>query len=794
MASIKLSRNDPCSCGSGKKYKNCCLSDSLRSSGGTGGISPRSAVDKAMSLHRAGQTHEAEEMYKDILAANPNHADALHLLGVIAHQKGDHVYATELIAKAIDLAPSAAMHANLGMVFSARRQRDAAITCFRNALTIDPKHVSALNNLGVALKDQGKQAEAIECFLQVLSLHPAHTEAYCNLGISAYEQGHLSEAVKCYETALSYDPGNAAAHYNLANALRDQGKLEAAIQSYQAALVADPRNAMAYNNLGNLARGQGHVELAIELYSQALAIDPTASRVHYNFGAALYVQGHLLDAVRCYEKALSFNDEDADTHYNLGNALLDLARYDDARQSFQKSVAINPKNTDGYNNLGNLVRDQGEPELAVDLLRKSLTIDPRRNDIHSNLLFTMLSAPSCSADQTFAEHLRFAEQFEAPLKPFWQAHHNAPDPHKRLRIGYVSGDFRNHAVANYFEPTLARHDKSQVEVFCYYNHHQQDDITHRLAALSDHWIVCKEMSDDALAQRIRDDGIDILVDLSGHTAYNRLLTFARKPAPIQLTWIGYPYTTGLAAMDYRLTDAGMDPPGLTECHNTETLLRLPATSQFQPAAMRPPVNALPALSQGTFTFASLNNLGKITEPAIALWSRILSALPHARLVLGNINDEPTRQKMADSFGRHGIHADRLVMHPKMAMPEYLALHHQIDLALDPFPYNGGTTSLHALSMGVPVLTLAGSSPVTRSGASIMGNAGLPEFVTASEEEYLQRAIEIAQDLPRLDQIRQSLPARLMSPGHPGQRFTQDLETAYRQIWTKWCNTPTSIAA
>ncbi|MFC7514230.1 tetratricopeptide repeat protein [Herbaspirillum sp. GCM10030257] len=650
------------------------------------GMSLHDAMETAMSHHREGRLNQAEELYRQIVCIQPSHADALHLLGAIAHQHGDYQRAIDLIEKAIAIKPTAPMYNNLALAIKGSGHLEKAVEYLQQSLSLDPNQPDAYNNLGVALKAQGKMAKAMECYLQALMLDADHSGAYCNLGTAAYEQGHLLEAAECLERAIALNPNDEAAHYNLGNVRRDQNKID--------------------------------------------------------------------DAIQCY----------------------------------QKSLALNPMHAVGYNNLGNLIRDQGYSESAIELYVQALTIDPRRNDIHSNLLFTLLSTPSCSADQTFAEHLRFAEQFEAPLKPFWQAHHNAPDPHKRLRIGYVSGDFRNHAVANYFEPTLARHDKSQVEVFCYYNHHQQDDITHRLAALSDHWIVCKEMSDDALAQRIRDDGIDILVDLSGHTAYNRLLTFARKPAPIQLTWIGYPYTTGLAAMDYRLTDAGMDPPGLTECHNTETLLRLPATSQFQPAAMRPPVNALPALSQGTFTFACLNHLSKITEPAIALWSRILSALPHARLVLGNINDEPTRQKMADSFGRHGIHADRLVMHPKMAMPEYLALHHQIDLALDPFPYNGGTTSLHALSMGVPVLTLAGSSPVTRSGASIMGNAGLHEFVTSSEEEYLQRAIEIAQDLSRLDQIRQSLPARLMSPGHPGQRFTQDLETAYRQIWTKWCDT------
>lgn len=687
MPQTKSSRNAPCPCGSGKKYKHCCLigNDSSGRQSAAAHAPVQDVLEAAMSHHREGRLTQAEELYRQVLRTQPDHPDALHLLGVIAHQSGENERAIELINKAIALQPSAAMYGNLALAVQANGDLDGAESLFRQAISMSPEQAGTYNNLGIALQVQGRLPEAMECFVQAISLQPNLSDAYCNLGVAAYDLGHLNEAIECYQNALTINPQYAVAHNNLGNALRDRGMYDEAIKCFEVALDLDPTYVMAYNNLGNALREQGHPE----------------------------------EAIACY--------------------------------------------------------------------RKSLAIDPSRNDFHSNLLFTLLSVSSASPEEVFAEHLHFARKFEAPLKPFWPRHNNSRDKHKRLKVGYVSGDFRNHAVANYFEPTLIRHDRSQVEVFCYYNHHQQDAVTSRIAALSDHWIPCKGMSDTALAERIRQDGIDILVDLSGHTAYNRLLTFARKPAPVQFTWMGYPNTTGLSAVDYRLTDHGMDPPGMTERYNTETLLRLPASCQFNPAATRPAINPLPALTGNTFTFGCMNSPSKITELAVEAWAQILRAVPHARLMLGNVNDMPTRQRLISIFTKYGIDEDRLIMHPNMPLDDFLALHLQIDLALDTYPYNGGTTSLHALSMGVPVITLAGNSPVTRSGASILTSVGLPEFITFSEREYVQRAVEFTKDLTRLNQIRQSLESGLTSPSHPGQNFTRYLEQAFRQVWGTWCD-------
>jgi protein O-GlcNAc transferase len=690
MTTKRINRNDPCACGSGKKYKRCCLAnaESPTTPAAPAGFSVHDAIEEAMSHHRAGRLMQAEDVYKHVLQIKPNHPDALHLLGTIAHQKGEHDSAIELINKALAIAPSAAMYSNLGIAIQAQGNLDKAIECFREALRLDPNHAKAYNNIGMALGDQGKLGAAIESFVQALTLEPGYATAYYNLAITLQDHGHLNDAVECYQKAVAIDPQNAAAYFNLGNTLHEQGNRDAALES------------------------------------------------------------------------------------------------------FQKALALEPGSAKGHNNLGNVFRDLGKPDISIDLYRKALALDPDMAYVHSNLLFTMLFVPRFSAAEIFSEHLQFARRFEEPLKPLWPTHANSREKNRRLKIGYVSGDFYEHAVASFFEPTLADHDKSQVEVFSYHNSHRHDQMTSRIAAYSDHWIPCKKLSDEALAARIRDDGIDILVDLSGHTAWNRLLVFARKPAPIQATWIGYPSTTGLAAMDYRLTDAAMDPEGMTERYNSETLLRLPAPTQFRPAAVRPPINELPALTQGSFTLACLNHLAKITEEVIELWARILTALPHARLMLGNVNDLPTRQKLTDTFAKCGINEEQLVLHPQMPLADYLTLHHQIDLALDPFPYNGGTTTFHSLSMGVPVVTLAGSSPVTRCGASILANAGRPEFVTSTKDDYVRLVIELANDLPRLNGIRQSLQTCFTPPSDSGQgKVARHLEETFRNIWIKWCDTP-----
>lgn len=592
-----------------------------------------------------------------------------------------------------------------------------------------------------------------------------------NHGNILLNNGRVSEAEQLYRRAIGLDPGFMPAHYNLGNALRTQGRFEEALAAYESALKLAPDDYEICMNMGATLIDLGRAADALQAFSHANELMPGAAEPLVNMGVAYGQLGQL-------EKSMASGNRSHQTQYDLNVE----AEY------YNKALLIKPDLVVAHNYIGHVLRNQVKLDAAIESYRKALLLKPDYAEAYTSLLLAIQYSPKYTPSEIIAEHQRFAKQFEAPLKPFWPVHKNVREPKKRLKVGYVSGDFRDHAVAYFIEPILANHDKSQVEVFCYSNHPSHDSITDRIIAMADYWIPCKGLSDEQLAERIHSDGIDILVDLSGHTAHNRLLAFARKPAPIQVTWLGYPGTTGLAAMDYRLTDEYQDPVGMTEQYHTETLLRLPSSATFQPAAESPPLNALPALTSNQFTLACLNNLVKINQDAIRLWARILVALPHARLMLGNATDEQTRQKLIDMFAQESIGAERLVLHPTMPLGDYLALHHQIDLALDTFPYNGGTSTCHSLWMGVPVITLAGNNSAARVGVAVMAGVGLTEFVTTSTDEYFERALAFANDLPGLDRVRQSLRERMAAQSIANPlHLTRHLEEAFRNIWGKWCD-------
>ncbi|MDD2918868.1 tetratricopeptide repeat protein [Rhodoferax sp.] len=581
-------------------------------------------------------------------------------------------------------------------------------------------------------------------------------------------------------------PDAAASLIDQGNALMLQGRLNDAIACYRQALVRQPDSTAAYGNLGTALDALGHLDQAVECFEQALLRDPDDAGVHVNFGNALKHHGRLDQAIAHYRRALALQPDFAGACYNLGKALQDQGLFDEAISHYRQALVLKPNYADAYLDLARALLQQGQLDEAVAIYRKVLNHLPDNARAFSNLLFALQNLSTCSPAELFQEHLRYAERIEAPLKPGWQPHTNSRDPERRLKVGYVSGDFHRHPVAYFLEPILAHHDKSQVEIFGYSNNRFSDLHTQRIASAMDHWLVCSGLSDDELAQRIRLDAIDILVDLSGHTALNRLPVFARKPAPVQASYIGYPGSTGLSAMDYRISDPWQDPVGLTERYHSETLVRIPGGMAFAPEPDAPDVNALPALHSGELVLACLNGLNKLNPAVVSLWARILLALPQARLLLGNVTDSGIRQRLTDLFGAAGIGPERLILQPRVAMAEYLELHHKIDLALDPFPYNGGTTTMHSLWMGVPVITLAGSHAVSRLCAAHLSRVDLDEFITHSEDEYLQCAVKFANDLPKLNEVRQSLRQRMTAAECDPAAITRQLEAAYRTMWRAWC--------
>jgi predicted O-linked N-acetylglucosamine transferase (SPINDLY family) len=740
------------------------------------------------ALRELGNFHDAELAFQQAISIKPDLVYAYFNLASMQMEHNRLDDAAFNFSKSFEIKPDffEAMSSFADILLKQGKYVEA-IQCYEKFLSVIPDSALTFYNLGVAYKHCHDLAKAIDCYQNAITLNPSFAEAYCNMGNILFEQKKLTDSMNCYRKTLEINPGYYNAYYGLGILLEEQNKLDEALDCYRKVISLQPDHADAYGNLGNILVTHGKLDEAICSYQKALELQPLSVSSWVNLGNIFKGKGILEEALACYQKALEFEPGLVEAHINLGNVLKDQGHLDAAIDSYQKALILNPESAEAYNNMGGIFKERGNLNAAIDYFRKALLLKPDDAVIHSNLLLALQYSASIDFPDIFSEHLRFAERFEEPLKKHWQPHLNIRDPDRKIKVGYVSGDFRNHAVAYFIEPLLAHHDKSKIEIFCYYNHTLHDTHTKRIAAHSNHWIPCSGMSDESLAERIRTDEIDILVDLSGHTAHNRLLVFARKPAPLQASWIGYVGSTGLTAMDFRITDSYMDPHGITEQFHTEKLVRLSDTSViYSPDTDCPPVNQLPALTSNELVFASLNSLSKVNQPTIDLWGQILYALPHARLMLANVKDNETRQRLLEMFCQAGITTERLTLQPRMSSFDYMKMHQNIDIALDPFPYNGGATTLHSLWMGVPVITLAGNHMVSRYGVSLMSRVGLEEFITYSKEEYLQRAIQLAHNLSDLNHIRQSLRSRMSAPSNNPENITRKFEAAYRDMWKAWC--------
>ncbi len=783
------------------------------------------AVQRALEHQRAGRLGEAEREYQVALAAAPDHDVALHFLGILAGQTGRLEFAAELIGRAVAARPREPMYLlNLGLVLkrlgrladAARAlgratrldprsvdahlahgkvlleqgQSEAARESFATALHLAPHAAAVHNNLGLALQALGRPDAAIDAFGRALALDPREVDAHINLGLALAVHGRLEESVARLRDALAIEPQQPLALNNLGLALQALGRLDEARSCFERAIVASPNAAEMHVNLGVVLTQLGELAPARGSLLRAVALEPESVIALANLGALLRLEGQLEDALACYEKARALAPDAEIVLTGLGLVHLARRRVYEALPCLERAAALRPDSPTAQNNLGTALRMAGDMERSAQRFRAALAADPDYATAYSNLLACLNYLLGSTPEAVLGEHRRFAERFEAPLAREREPHANRPDPNRRLRVGYVSGDFLEHAMSYSVEPVLAHHDRSQFEVHCYANNALEDPVTERLKQHASGWHRVVGLSDQAMAALIREHGVDILVDLSGHTALNRLMVFARKPAPVQVAWLGYAATTGLAAMDHRLTDGLADPLGVTEGHYTERLVRLPCVTVFQPPGTSPSVNALPALQSGTFTFASMNHLAKLTPEVITVWARILAATPDSRLLLGGAGDEYAQARLTRAFAAHGVPASRLDFRARLPPREFLELHHALDLALDPFPYNGGATSCHSLWMGVPFVTLAGDRYMARMGASLLAAVGLDEFVAQTVDEYVALAVALAGDRSRLAAIRRSLRERLAaSPLMNAREFVRHLEQAYRQLWRAWCAGP-----
>jgi len=531
----------------------------------------------------------------------------------------------------------------------------------------------------------------------------------------------------------------------------------------------------------------GNQERAEQIYGLILGADPENAEALFFTGVLRHQESRYQEALDFMLRGIAKLPGVANLHYNLGKLYDDLERYPEAIVEYRRAIEINPNHILAHNNLGLALREIGQFDLAIESLTRAVALQPTTQKLVQNLVSTLNYAPDMQPTDIFIAHKHFGQQFERPIARFARRAGENKNSARPLRIGYVSPDFRQHSVAHFIEPVLAAHDKKKFEVFCYYNDTVSDDTTLRIQSLVPHWRVIAELSDHIAARKVQEDQIDILVDLAGHTNRNSLMMFARKPAPVQVTWLGYPNTTGFSCMDYRITDALCDPVGMTDSLHTEKLIRLPdCFSCFTPPAQSPTIGALPARNGGEIMFGSFNYFIKMNEQVIETWARILARVANSRLTLKyrSLNSESVQTVVRAAFAKHGVTRERLVLLGNDASQlDHLARYNSIDIALDPFPYNGTTTTCDALWMGVPVIALAGRTHVARVGVSQLTNTGLSELIAADVDSYVDIAVALANDLPRLAQLRGTLRERMKtSPLMDAPRFTRNLERAFHEMW------------
>jgi predicted O-linked N-acetylglucosamine transferase (SPINDLY family) len=500
--------------------------------------------------------------------------------------------------------------------------------------------------------------------------------------------------------------------------------------------------------------------------------------------------GRVDQAIPLCRRAVQLQPDRAEAHNNLGVALMNNGQLDEADAALQRALQLKPDYAEAHGNFGNVLKERGQLAQAIAAYRRAIEISPANAVIHSNLVHTVYFHPDYGQAELLRESRGWAARHADPLRSFIRPHKNTRDPSRRLRIGYVSPDFNGHPVGRFILPLLACHDHQQFEIYCYASVQRSDSFTPRIQQQADVWRDIRTLSNDEAAKLIRQDRIDILIDLTMHMAKNRMLLFACKPAPVQATYLAYAGTTGLDTIDYRITDPHLDPPASSEEYYAERSIRLPQSYWcYEPPPESPEIAPLPAATKGFITFGCFNNFCKMSAGALQTWCGILTAVPNSRLLLhaapGSHRDV-LRQKLSDS----GIDPNRLGFTGKLPLPQYMRQYHNVDIGLDPFPYVGGSTTCDALWMGVPVVTLRGQTAVGRGGASILSNVGLTEFIAENPEQYLLIACGLAGDLSKLAELRSSLRTRIeRSPLMNARQFAADIEAAYRQMWRTWCEQP-----
>jgi len=686
-------------------------------------------IEFGLAHLRAGRLAEAEAVCREIRAQKPDEAQALHLLGIIEARRGDFQRGMEMLRRAIEADPEIAKyHANLGAVLLQVGRFDEAMNSFRKALSLAPDAIDAAVGLG--------------------------------------------------------------------NALRAAGRTDEATAAYQQALAMANTDADASNALGIVLSSVGREEESLAAFRQAVAIRPDFPEALANGATVLTERGLVGEGESAARSAVRLRPDLSAAHSSLAKALIKTNRIDEAVASYEQAARLQPESAIAWNNLAFALVEIGETDRQLECLNRAMQLDPMNPVYRSNWINRLQYNPAFEAGAILAEARRWDEMFGRVVGRSIKPHGNDRTADRRLRIGYISPDLREHVVARNILPLFRDRDIRQFEVFGYASIRKSDEYSRRFESLADGWRLINGVADDVVAQMIRNDGIDVLVDLALHSAGNRLPVFARKPAPVQVTFAGYPGTTGLSAMDYRLTDPYLDPEGESDAFYSERSIRLPHSFWcYDPIAMEVAegfeVAPLPVLEKGVVTFGCLNSFCKVNETVLDLWGKILLASGRSRLLM-LAPQGITRQRVLKRLGDLGVDASRIEFVDRQKRADYLRTYNRIDVGLDTLPYNGHTTSLDSLWMGVPVVSLIGKTVVGRAGFSQLGNIGLSDLAADSPEQFVRIAGELAGDHAHLSDLRKSLRERMRnSPLTQGGEFVRGIEAVYRRMWRTWCGAPQS---
>ena len=731
---------------------------------------------------------EAEVALSHAVALDSQQWDAWYLLGKIAVMQGRIDAGIERLSQAVEIRPTfQEARRDLVRALFATERYDRAREMAVSGLALDPGCTYLNFLLGMLCLRVRDWDKAAECFRREIELNANFAEAQLRLGQVLERMGALEEATDRYLAARAIEPGSAVVHRALGNVQVARGDVESAIASYRRAIELSPEDANAQNDLGIAYQRLGKVDAAIASFRAALAIDSNYANAHANLGVVLHLCGNDDEAVEHFRRALALEPKHPEARHNIGSVLLKQGDLDEAITYFLEVLRVAPAYADAFLNLGMAYRALGRFDDAETSLRRAIDLargTPTARSARSNLLLVESGRPGMSAAEYLADAKLFGTEVLAGVTPYV---HWLPAPNGPLRVGLVSGDLRAHPVGFFLEGVLEQIDVRSFTLIAYSTTYAEDAITARLRPRFAEWRVIAGASDEAAARCIHDDRIDILVDLAGHTADNRLGVFAWKPAPVQVSWLGYWASTGVPSVDYLLADPISVPPE-SESGFTEAIWHLPETrlcfTAPTPVADRV-VGPLPAAANGHVTFGCYQNLAKLTDATLMLWGRVMRANSGARLRLQDkyLGYAAARMSLEQRLAAVGIAPERVAMYGRIPHKDYLATYAEVDLVLDTFPFCGGTTTCEALWMGVPTLTLAGQTLVSRQGASMLTCVGLSDWVAWDEDAYVAKASRFASDFSGLSELRATLRQRVLgSPLFDAPRFARNLEAALRGMW------------